>query len=212
MSSEPVRRIVVGALMGLRAGIRLAGRGLRVGLQIVLALWIVLEEWGWRPLAAALAQLARWQPIAALERVVANLPPYLALVAFALPSALLLPLKFLALMLVARGYYLAPIALFLVAKVVATALVARLFMLTQPALMRIPWFAWGYNILMPWKEALTERVRNSLVWRTARAVKWRVKRALAPIWLDLKPRLVALAGPVREVVARIFRGRPGPHG
>ena len=105
---------------------------LRTVLQIVLALLIVLEEWGWRPLADLLGRLARWRPWAALETAIAGLPPYAALVAFAAPSALLLPLKFLALLLIAKGYYMTSVALFLVAKAVATALVARLFLLTQP--------------------------------------------------------------------------------
>lgn len=212
MSGEPIRKVVVSALMGVRAGLRLLGRALRVLLQILLALLIVLEEWGWRPLADALARLARWQPIALLEGVIVRLPPYLALVAFVLPSALLLPLKFFALILVGRGYYLTSVMLFLAAKAVATALVARLFMLTQPALMQIPWFAWGYNILIPWKDALTERVRSSTVWRTGRALKWRAKRALAPLWLRVRPAVMAFALEVREVLRGLFGRRPGPQG
>jgi len=31
-------------------------------LQILLALIIVFEEWGWRPLADLLGRLARWRP------------------------------------------------------------------------------------------------------------------------------------------------------
>jgi hypothetical protein len=212
VEGEPVRKVVISGLIWLRAALRLLARGLRLLLQILLALLIVLEEWGWRPLADALARLARWRPIAALERFVAGLPPYPALVAFVLPSTLLLPLKFIALILVGRGYYLASVALFLVAKGVATALVARLFMLTQPALMRIPWFAWGYNILIPWKDALTERVRNSLVWRTGRALKWRAKRALAPFWLGLKPRIVAMATEVRGFLSKLVGRRRDPRG
>lgn len=197
VSGEPARRVVVSGLMALRKGLRLAARGLRMLLQILLALLIVLEEWGWRPLADGLARLARWRPWAAVERFVSGLPPYPALVAFVLPSGLLLPLKFLALILIGKGYYLTSVALFLFAKAVATALVARLFILTQPALMRIGWFAWGYNTLMPWKDALAAQVRSSLVWRTGRAVKWRVQRALRPLWLDMGPRLLALADETR---------------
>ena len=76
---------------------------------------------------------------------------------------------------------------------VATALVARLFMLTQPALMQIGWFAWAYDTIMPWKEALVERVRASWVWRVGRVWKERAKRAAVaqgrawrPAWLQLK--------------------------
>ena len=104
--------------------------------------------------------------------------------------------------------------LFVAAKVVATALVARLFVLTQPALMQIGWFAWGYDTVMPWKDALTERVRASWAWRVGRVVKERARRAVAaelrrwrPALLALKPVLAAAAGRARvlgrELVARI---------
>ena len=72
-------------------------------LEFLLALVIVFEEWGWRPLADLLGRLARWRPWAAVESVIIRLPPYAALVVFVLPSALLLPLKFLALFLVAKA-------------------------------------------------------------------------------------------------------------
>lgn len=192
MSDEPVRRLVVNGLIGVRKALRLLALGLRGVLQILLALLIVLEEWGWRPLADFLAWIARWRPLAALETSIARLPPYAALVAFALPTLVLLPLKFFALLLIGKGYYMTSVALFLIAKAVATALVARLFILTQPALMSIGWFAWTYERVMPWKEALTEQVRNSYVWRAGRALKWRVRRALQPYWLALKPDVLGL--------------------
>jgi hypothetical protein len=47
----------------------------------------------------------------------------------------------------------------------------RLFLLTQPALMQIGWFSWAYDTIMPWKDALVERVRASTVWRVGRIVK-----------------------------------------
>ena len=126
------------------------------------------QEWGWRPLADLLGRLARWRAWAQVETAIARLPPYAALFVFVVPSALLLPLKFLALFLVARDSSCwrrssSP------AKVVATALVARLFMLTQPALMQIGWFAWAYDTVMPWKEALVEHVRASRVWRVSQS-------------------------------------------
>jgi hypothetical protein len=190
----------VSGLVWLRSALRLVALGLRGVLQILLALLIVLEEWGWRPLANALARLARWRPWAAVETTIARLPPYAALVAFALPSLVLLPLKFLALLLIGKGYYMSSVALFFAAKAVATALVARLFMLTQPALMSIGWFAWTYGRIMPWKEAMTEMVRSSYVWRTARAFKRKVQRVLAPYWLRLKPDLIAIR---RQIGARV---------
>jgi len=161
--------------------------------QILLALIIVFEEWGWRPLAQLLGRLARWRPWARVEYAIARLPPYAALLAFALPTLLLLPLKFVALFLIARGQLMLASLLFIAAKVVATALVARLFELTQPALMQIGWFAWAHDTVMPWKEALTERVRSSWPWRVGRLWKERLRRLLVFEWRRLSPHL-SLAG------------------
>ncbi|HEY1245858.1 MAG TPA: hypothetical protein VGF29_13615 [Hyphomicrobiaceae bacterium] len=171
---------------------RLARPGLRWTLQVLLALLILLEQWGWEPLADLLGRLARWQPWAQAETAVARLPPYAALVAFALPTTLLLPLKFLALFLIARGHLVLAGLLFAAAKVVATALVARLFMLTQPALMQIAWFAWAYDRFMPWKNALEDYVRSSYVWRVARMWKERARRAAAAQWRLLRPVVLRL--------------------
>lgn len=182
---------------------------LRTALQIALALLILLEEWGWRPLADLLGRLARWRPWARLETAVARLPPYAALLVFVVPSALLLPLKFLALFLIAQGQFVLAALLFAGAKVVATALVARIFMLTQPALMQIGWFAWAYDTIMPWKETLVERVRASWVWRVSRLWKERAKRTAAvqarswrPAWLQIK---VMAIGASRKLSAQLRR-------
>jgi len=209
----------------LAAGWRVVRPVLRAALQILLALVIVFEEWGWRPLADLLGRLARWRPWAAVEALIIRLPPYLALVVFVLPTALLLPLKLLALLLIGKGQVLLAGLLFVVAKVVATALVARLFMLTQPALMQIGWFAYGYDTVMPWKEALTARVRASWAWRTGRVWKERAKRVLAaearrwrPAWLDFQSwARVAAAGLrvragqlLRDLKERLATLRSGP--
>jgi hypothetical protein len=188
----------------LRAGWAVARPVLRTALEVLVALIIVFEEWGWRPLADLLGRLARWRPWAAIESVIIRLPPYAALVVFALPTTLLLPLKFLALLLVAKGQIVLAGLLFVAAKVVATALIARLFVLTQPALMQIGWFAWGYDTAMPWKDALTAQVRASWAWRAGRVWKERVRRAVGaearrwqPTIVALKPVLAAAADKVR---------------
>jgi hypothetical protein len=192
-AAPPVRRL--GAVVG--AGWRLAKPVLRASLEIILALIIVFEEWGWRPLADLLARLARFGPWAKLEYGIARLPPYAALLAFVLPSLLLLPLKFMALLLIANGQLLLASLLFIAAKIGATALIARLFTLTQPALMQIGWFAWGYDTIMPWKEALTERVRASWPWRIGRLWKERLRRLGAAHWRRLTPSLAMTGARLR---------------
>ena len=187
----------------LRAFWRLTRPVLRWTAQIVLALLILLEEWGWQPLADLLGRLARWRPWARLETAIARLPPYAALVAFALPSALLLPLKFLALFLIAKGQLILAGLLFAAAKVGATALVARLFLLTRPALMQIGWFAWTYEVFIPWKNALEDFVRSSYVWRVGRIWKERAKRALAAQWRLMRPAMLRLRETARAAANRL---------
>jgi len=169
--------------------------------ETLLALIIVFEEWGWRPLADGIGRLARWQPWARVEASIARLPPYAALAAFVLPTLLLLPLKFVALLLIANGRLLLASGLFVAAKIVATALIARLFALTQPALMQIGWFAWSYDTAMPWKEALTERVRASWAWRLGRLWKERGRRLAAGLLRRLRPRVLALGAAIADGVA-----------
>lgn len=176
---------------------------LRTALQVVLALLILLEEWGWRPLADLLGRLARWRPWAQFEHGIALLPPYAALVVFVLPTTLLLPLKFLAILLVAKGQFVLAALLFATAKVVATALIARLFLLTQPALMQIGWFAWCYDRFMPWKEALVDYVRASWVWRVARVWKERARRLMRVQWRRWQPAAAELRAALVAVTARV---------
>jgi hypothetical protein len=187
----------------LRAFWRLARPVLRWTAQIVLALLILLEEWGWQPLADLLGRLARWRPWARLETAIARLPPYAALVAFTLPTALLLPLKFLALFLIAKGQLILAGLLFAAAKVGATALVARLFLLTRPALMQIGWFAWAYEVFIPWKNALEDYVRSSYIWRAGRISKERAKRVLAAQWRLMRPAVLRLRETARAAATRL---------
>ncbi|MEI8157172.1 MAG: hypothetical protein WCH60_09935 [Burkholderiales bacterium] len=135
----------------------------------VLALVLIFEEWGWEPLARLMARLAKLPLWARMEAFIVRLPPYGALVAFFAPALMLLPVKLLALYWISRGHAVLGIAVVLAAKMLGTAAVARLFALTQPALMRLAWFARLYGRWKLWKDALIARVKDSPVWRTTAA-------------------------------------------
>lgn len=138
----------------------------------VLALILIFEEWGWEPLSRLLGYLARLPLWARMEAFIARLPPYGALVVFFAPALMLLPVKLLALYWISRGHAVLGLAVVLAAKVAGTAAVARLFALTQPALMRLAWFAHWYGRWVPWKNALIARVKNTPTWRgTAATVR-----------------------------------------
>lgn len=159
----------------------------------LLALVLIFEEWGWRPLSELLSLLTRFRPWARLEGWIAGLPPYGALAVFVLPSALLFPVKLLALMLLAKGQAILAGVMLVGAKITGTAFLARIFMLTKPALMRIGWFVRLYQTFMPWKEALFARVRASWAWRYGRVVKAALKREVKAAWKAIRPRLVDVA-------------------
>ena len=139
-----------------------------------LVLLLLFEEWGWAPLAALAARLAKLPLWARLERRVAGLPPWSALAVFALPMLALLPVKLLALYLLGTGKLKTALVLLVAAKLLGTAVLARLFHLTQPALMQLAWFARWYPRWKGWKDTLLARVHASRVWRWAQRVKARL--------------------------------------
>ncbi|MFA5900924.1 MAG: hypothetical protein WC829_17630 [Hyphomicrobium sp.] len=163
--------------------------GVVLALNIVAALILLFEEWGWRPLSNLLAQLARYPLWAKAELFIAGLPPYGALVALAIPSAVLIPAKLLGVYFLASGHLISAGIVIVLAKIASTALIARVFLLTKPALMQIGWFARAYDVFMPWHDALFARIRASSVWRYGRVVKWRVRNYVRAAWIDLKPRI-----------------------
>ncbi len=135
----------------------------------LLALILIFEEWGWEPLARLLGYLARLPLWARLEAFITRLPPYGALVVFFVPALLLLPVKLLALYWISRGHTVLGLGVVLAAKMLGTAAVARLFALTQPALLKMPWFAKLYGRWVPWKNVLIAQVKNTPVWRASAA-------------------------------------------
>jgi hypothetical protein len=141
----------------------------------LLGLLLLFEEWGWEPLAALMARLGRLPLWGWAERRIARLPPAGALLVFFLPALGLLPVKLLALYLIGLGHPLGGLAVLLAAKVAGTAVLARLFTLTQPALMRLAWFARWYPRWKTWKDGLLAEVRRSAFWRAGRRTTSRLR-------------------------------------
>lgn len=155
--------------------LRLLWRALR-GLGIaLLATLVFLEEWGWRPLSAALGRLATWPPFAWLEARIRAAPPPLALLLFLLPTLLLLPVKVVALWFIHRGHVTQGLVVVVLAKLVSTALVGRIFVLTQAQLMHYRWFARALGWWVALKVRVGAVVRSSGPWRLIRRLRLRLK-------------------------------------
>jgi len=191
----------MGAALGWLLGLAL--RLLRGLATALLAVVLLFEEWGWRPLAELLALLARFRLWARVEGFIAGLPPYGALVVFALPTLILLPVKLGAFYLLSQGKVLVAGVFLALAKVVSTALVARIFLLTRPALMQLAWFARLYNWLMPWKEAIFARIRATWPWRYGRMLKTKVRHEARQAWARWRPWLTAPWARLRPAIARL---------
>jgi hypothetical protein len=151
----------------------------------LVAIIVLFEEWGWEPLVALVARLARLPLLAWIERKVTQLPPWGALLVFGVPVLVLLPVKLTAVYLFAHGKRTLGLIVLLGAKLVGTALLARLFQLTEPALMQLAWFARWYPRWKAWKDQLIEQVRQSAPWRMGHQIKTQVRAW----WAALRTRM-----------------------
>ena len=155
---------------------------LRIIVFALVAAIVLFEEWGWEPLAALFARLARLPLWAWIEQRIRRLPPWGALLIFGAPVLALLPVKLAALFLFGQGKRTLGLVLLLGAKVLGTAVLARLFQLTEPALMQLPWFARWYPRWKAWKDRLIEQVHQSEPWRQAGLFKLRARAWWTSFW------------------------------
>lgn len=165
-------------MIDLKPAWRRLWRPVRGGLLTLAALALFFEEWGWRPLTAWAARLARWPPLARLEARIQRLSPWQALLLFLLPSLLLLPVKLAALWFIQRGQAALGLAVIVVAKLLGTALVGRLFILSEPQLMRLAWFARALGWWRQTKLRVTAAVHASYTWRAVQVMRRKLR-----VWL-----------------------------
>jgi hypothetical protein len=142
-------------------------RPFRFVLLLFAIVVIFVEEWGWVPLTALAAAIARWPPLAALERKIENAPRRVALLLFIVQALPLVPIKLFALWLIHGGHSTLGVAIIVAAKVVGTAVVGRLFMLVESQLMSFPWFARCVGWWRETRDRVKAIVQASLAWRAA---------------------------------------------
>ena len=138
-----------------------------------IVVWI--EEWGWQPLAALLARIDSWPPLARLEDRVRRATPRIALALFLVPAVALFPIKLVALWLIHKGHGMFGIGVIVAAKLGGTALVGRLFVLSEPQLMQFAWLARAMNWWRATKLRVKAALRASTGWRSARRLRRQVR-------------------------------------
>jgi hypothetical protein len=156
-------------------------------LWLLLAAVFLFEAWLWDRLTDFGHWLRDRLPFEACKRWVARqverMPPWGALLLFAIPVIIVQPLKLLALWLMTHGHLVLGALSFVAIKIVGFGAVAFLFDLTRDKLMTFRWFVWGHG-----------------------KVNWLREKAsafIAPYKLALKARMAAL----KARAAAVFGGR-----
>jgi len=166
---------------------RLSKRVITYPLLVVAGVVLLVEEALWR-LSGLLALLGKLPVFHAIEAWIRRVPPWGALALFGIPSIALAPIKFLALYWMAGGHPMLGIGTIITAKVTGTAVVARLFQLTQPQLLTIGWFRWGYEKVMELRAAAYGLWRNSAAGRLWRWLRERSRGWVRRRWDAIRAR------------------------
>jgi len=119
-----------------------------------------------------MARLGAIRLVHAIEIRIAALPPRWALIAFLLPSLILVPAKLVGLHAIANGHWLLGSAVFILAKLLGMAFFSRIFNLTRPALMQLAWFARLYAAVMHYRNRVHAYLDN---WPAYQRIKLRIK-------------------------------------
>lgn len=173
-------------------------RLLSLPLALLAALVVLFEEFVWDHLTRWAARLARLGWAARLEAWILTLNPYATVALFAVPLLVLLPVKLLALYLLARGRVGSGLLVIVAAKVVSTTVSARLFVIAKPKLMTFTAFRWVYGKVLQFKQ-------------------WAHALLLEQAWLQgLRARLAAFKANLRAAMVGLRQrftspdDRPGP--
>jgi len=143
------------------------------------ALVFLTEEYIWDSTARFMARLGALRAIHTVERHIADLTSYWAVLVFLLPSSILIPAKLIGLHALANGHWLLGSLVFVLAKIAGMALLSRIFNLTRPALLQIFWFARLYAWVMFYRNRIHAYLDNWAAYQQA-------KRKLTAIKLMLK--------------------------
>jgi len=163
-------------------------RALELAFIPLAAAIVFVEEVLLHYLGVAMAALGRWPPVARVERWLASLPPWAALLAFVAPSTLVLPVKLAAVFFALQGRFGLAAASVALGKVLATALLARLYQVLRPTLVTMPWFLASETWLFAWRDRLYAFVRDQPAWQRMRATALRLRSWLAELVSGAAPR------------------------
>lgn len=154
----------------------------------IAAAVVFLEQTLIRYLNMMMAAFARLPLVARLEAFLVRLPPWAAVLVFAAPSILILPVKLAAFWFAMHRHFALAFVAVALGKVLATAIVARLYQILRPTLMSLRWFAWADRKFFQWRDWAYGFVRNLPAWRKATELIERMRARLAELVSGLTTR------------------------
>jgi hypothetical protein len=146
--------------------------------MVAIAAYVLFEDTILHWATLAMQQIARLRAVAWLEGKMAKLPPYPAMLLFAVPIALIFPIKLVALWAIAAGHAITGLIVVLLAKTVSTALSAWLYRVLRPTLGTLPWFVKIETWVFAWRDQLYAYVRSLKAWQAMTAWIQRLKTRL----------------------------------
>jgi hypothetical protein len=156
-------------------------RALEIAVVPFAAAVVFVEQVLIRYLNVMMAAVARWPVIARFEAWLVTLPPWGAVLAFALPSIIILPVKVSALWFAAHHRFALATASVVLGKILATAILARLYRILRPTMMQLRWFAWADTKFFAWRDWAYAFVRSLPAWQQAKALIEKVRAWLAEL-------------------------------
>ena len=156
-------------------------RALEIAVVPFAAAVVFVEQVLIRYLNVMMAAVARWPVIARFEAWLMTLPPWAAVLAFALPSIIILPVKVSALWFAAHHRFVVATGSVVLGKILATAILARLYRILRPTMMQLRWFAWADTKFFAWRDWAYAFVRSLPAWQQAKALIERARAWLAEL-------------------------------
>ncbi len=130
-------------------------RSLTRSFWFTIALVFVIEAWLWDHLEPIVERCVAWLPMRALKHLVAeqveDLSPPATLMVFAIPAALLFPLKLLAIWFIAHEQWFCAVGTVIFAKLLGLGVTSFLFTVTRDKLLQMDWFRAAYLKMLEWR-------------------------------------------------------------
>lgn len=141
---------------------------LSVPLVVLAVPLFLLEELFWHWLGPLTAAFARLAPVARIEAAIRRLPPYPAMALFLLPWLIILPVKLVALGLIATGHLINGALIFAAGELLGVGFLHRIYILCRPALLSLGWFIRLEQIVLKIRDWAHDHLERWQVWRLAR--------------------------------------------